>query len=305
MRQNSIIKVLFLGEEAAGKGELREKNWLGLQPKWTNQMGSDFTLKQINVQGRLNTYQLTLQLWDVASHDRFEAIRDIYYHGSDAAIVIFDVTKTETFLKIADWIKEFWIYNGKGQRPVVLVGNRIQFRKTKDLLPKSAKLEYTKTKFETNHKDKTTNKKLELYIPSWKKEPQYIPTSWASEYSSKITETSGFDTPYIELDTNEIDISNLDELVYILGSLCLPFVVPEEKRTVGIPAPKGDLFSKTKVRKIILDAGAIRVSKGAIAALNFVLEKQGLSIANHAIEISRVAKRKTVMGKDIDRAKRG
>ncbi|MFW9993504.1 MAG: histone [Candidatus Odinarchaeota archaeon] len=304
MKQDTFVKVCFLGEETTGKDELREKNWLGLQPKWTDTMGSDFVNCQVEVQGRLNKYQLSVQLWDVASHDRFEAVRDLYYHGSNAAIIIFDVNEPETFLNTAKWIREFWTYNGRGTRPVVLVGNRVQFRKGKKALSEDTKIEFVSEKFETSHKDRKTNKKISFCVPSWNKRPEYIPKSWASDYAAKITEISGFDAPYIEMDTTEADLRHMDELLYIIGSLCLPIVVPEE-RLETIPAPKGDLFSKSRVRKLLLAAGAVRVSKGAVTALNLVLEKKGLAIASQAVNFARAAKRKTVTEKDISKVSRG
>ncbi len=62
------------------------------------------------------------------------------------------------------------------------------------------------------------------------------------------------------------------------------------------------LIPKAPVGRIMLKAGAERISDSAVSALADVLEDFALGIARHAIQISRHAGRKTVNGADIELA---
>ncbi len=58
-------------------------------------------------------------------------------------------------------------------------------------------------------------------------------------------------------------------------------------------------FADAKVEKLIRNAGARRVSAGAIKAMNEILTAKGTNIAKHAIEIAKHSGRKTVVAGDI------
>jgi DNA-binding protein len=56
------------------------------------------------------------------------------------------------------------------------------------------------------------------------------------------------------------------------------------------------------VGRIIKNAGAIRISKGAKEALTKILEDQGLEIAEDAVRLAKHSGRKTVMKRDVESA---
>jgi len=290
-----LLKVVFLGEEDAGKEELREKGWLGLKPKWANQMGSDFIVKDIEVQNEEEKCQIIIKLWDIAGHERFKSVRDIYYHGANAGIVLFDITRPETFERCSDWIKELWVNNGSGACPVVLVGNGVQRRKKVASIEKST-LVFKKEEFMTNHKDPSTNKKVTVPVPVNQKKVKYIPAAWANKYASEISKINNYDTPYIELDTTEQDLSHLDEMLYLLGSLCMKLTLPSVEE---IPISDRGVFAKRRIKQLIVDAGAMRVSKNAITMLNNILFEKGIILAKRSIRFAKHAKRKTIKEEDI------
>jgi histone H3/H4 len=62
---------------------------------------------------------------------------------------------------------------------------------------------------------------------------------------------------------------------------------------------RGGAFASAKVEALIREAGAFRVSSGAIKALNDILGDRGLQIARYAVEIARNSGRRTIKESDI------
>ncbi len=58
-------------------------------------------------------------------------------------------------------------------------------------------------------------------------------------------------------------------------------------------------FASARVEKLIRDAGAKRVSAGAITRLNEVLTEYGMNLAKYAVEVARHSGRKTVKESDV------
>lgn len=58
-------------------------------------------------------------------------------------------------------------------------------------------------------------------------------------------------------------------------------------------------FANAKVENLIRQAGAFRVSAGAVKALNDLLGEKGDSIARYAVEVARNSGRKTVKDTDV------
>lgn len=59
-------------------------------------------------------------------------------------------------------------------------------------------------------------------------------------------------------------------------------------------------FADAKVEKLIRNAGARRVSAGAIKAMNEILVQKGTGIAKYAVELARHSGRKTITEGDIN-----
>jgi len=58
-------------------------------------------------------------------------------------------------------------------------------------------------------------------------------------------------------------------------------------------------FASAKVESLVREAGAFRVSGGAIKSLNDIIGERGMAIARYAVEIARNSGRRTVKQSDI------
>ena len=59
------------------------------------------------------------------------------------------------------------------------------------------------------------------------------------------------------------------------------------------------VFSKSHVKKVLLSAGAERVSADAIVEMEKALVEYGMQLGKKAVDSAARAKRKTVQGEDI------
>jgi Ras-related protein Rab-1A len=104
-------KMILLGDTSVGKTCLFKKLTTGVYSnKNVSTIGID--KKTININGSKiveneeeKDLNFSIQLYDTAGQERFRAISKTYYTGSHGLIVMYDITKKETFNNVEDWIK--------------------------------------------------------------------------------------------------------------------------------------------------------------------------------------------------------
>jgi Ras-related protein Rab-32 len=126
-----VLKVLVLGDPACGKTSIIKRtitNSFSDLHKPT--IGVDFHFRKFEVNGT----SVALQLWDIAGQDRFGALYRIYYRDAFGAMLIFDLSRPETFQSALKWKREIdtkvLLPNGS-QLPVVLLANKCDLPDTR------------------------------------------------------------------------------------------------------------------------------------------------------------------------------
>lgn len=46
------------------------------------------------------------QIWDTAGQERYRAITSAYYRGAVGALLVYDITKRQTFDNVTRWLRE-------------------------------------------------------------------------------------------------------------------------------------------------------------------------------------------------------
>lgn len=130
-----IIKIALIGDGAVGKTALRER-FIGssFDSSYYMTIGADFAIHTENIDGD----EVKFQVWDLAGQQRFASVRPAYYSGVVGCILVYDITRKETFDSTPLWIKEVFKNSGHGHVPIVLLGNKIDLRDqvSSSLLPK-------------------------------------------------------------------------------------------------------------------------------------------------------------------------
>jgi Ras-related protein Rab-8A len=97
----SVYKIIIIGDSGVGKSAImRQLADEKFDAKAQSTIGVDFCYVNIK------TPPARLQIWDTAGQERFKTITQAYYRGSDAIIIVFDVTRPETFGSVRRWVSE-------------------------------------------------------------------------------------------------------------------------------------------------------------------------------------------------------
>ncbi len=74
-------------------------------------IGADFMPKEVVV----DDMSVTLQIWDTAGQERFQSLGNAFYRGSDACVLVYDVSNAASFGRVlAFWRAEFIKRAGTG-----------------------------------------------------------------------------------------------------------------------------------------------------------------------------------------------
>ncbi|MHA2365939.1 MAG: GTP-binding protein [Candidatus Hodarchaeales archaeon] len=124
-----LTKIVLIGDGAVGKTSLRYSFMgEGFQTQYLMTIGADFSLKEINLQVSKESFHIKFQIWDLAGQQRFKDIRSVYFSGSAGALIVFDITRPDTFENTIYWLSEIRKYSGFGSIPVVFLGNKVDLR---------------------------------------------------------------------------------------------------------------------------------------------------------------------------------
>lgn len=135
IRQPSVkAKVVLLGEGAVGKTSIVLRYVENkFNDKHVQTLQASFLQKNLNISGQ----RIQLSIWDTAGQERYHALGPIYYRDSQAAVVVYDVTDEDSFIKARNWIKE--LRRMLGDNIVVcIVGNKVDLEKKKVVNTKEA-----------------------------------------------------------------------------------------------------------------------------------------------------------------------
>ncbi|KAI8585964.1 P-loop containing nucleoside triphosphate hydrolase protein, partial [Geranomyces variabilis] len=121
-----LLKVVLLGDGSVGKTSLRNQFiHKRFADAYKATIGADFVSKDVETQdGR----RVSMQIWDTAGQERFQSLGVAFYRGTDACILVYDVTQPDSTKNLVRWLSEF-IRQADIQDPetfpFVLVGNKI------------------------------------------------------------------------------------------------------------------------------------------------------------------------------------
>ncbi|XP_075516179.1 ras-related protein RABA4d-like [Primulina tabacum] len=115
-----VFKIVLIGDSAVGKSQLLARfarNEFSLESKAT--IGVEFQTKTLVIDNKT----VKAQIWDTAGQERYRAVTSAYYRGAVGAMLVYDMTKRQSFDHMARWLEEL---RGHADKNIVimLIGNK-------------------------------------------------------------------------------------------------------------------------------------------------------------------------------------
>jgi len=128
-------KLVLLGESSVGKSSLVLRfvkgQFLDFQE---STIGAAFLTQTVC----LNDTTVKFEIWDTAGQERYHSLAPMYYRGAQAAIVVFDITNSESFDKAKAWVSELQ-RQGSPNIVIALAGNKCDLANKRSVAEATAK----------------------------------------------------------------------------------------------------------------------------------------------------------------------
>jgi Ras-related protein Rab-2A len=92
------------------------------QPVHDLTIGVEFGARMITLSDEDNT-QVKLQIWDTAGQESFRSITRSYYRGAAGALLVYDITRRDTFQHLSRWLEEAKQHAHENM-VILLIGNK-------------------------------------------------------------------------------------------------------------------------------------------------------------------------------------
>lgn len=118
---NYLFRTIVVGEGGSGKSCLlirfTDRHFKQIHDAT---VGAEFGTRIIRIN---NNKLIKLQIWDTAGQERFRSITNSFYREAVGALLVYDVTRRETFDQLNLWLKEIRERSDKNVS-IILVGNK-------------------------------------------------------------------------------------------------------------------------------------------------------------------------------------
>lgn len=150
----SHFKLVLLGDSAVGKSCLvvrfvRDEFFEFQEPT----IGAAFLTQTVS----LDNATVKFEIWDTAGQERYRSLAPMYYRGAAAAIVVFDITKKDSYNGAKSWVKELQ-RRGDPNVVIALAGNKADMESKRKVqaeeaqqYAKDSEIIYMETSAKTSH----------------------------------------------------------------------------------------------------------------------------------------------------------
>ncbi|XP_060636048.2 ras-related protein Rab-2B isoform X1 [Anolis sagrei] len=115
-----LFKYIVIGDSGVGKSclllQFTDKRFLSSH---NLTVGVEFGSRMITI----NDKKIKLQIWDTAGQESFRSIARSYYRGAAGALLVYDITKRDTFNHLQSWLEDTR-KNSSSHIVIVLIGNK-------------------------------------------------------------------------------------------------------------------------------------------------------------------------------------
>ena len=115
-----LFKYIIIGDAGVGKSNILLRYvYSTFKSDYQLTIGVEFGEKTVEIKGKI----YKIQIWDTAGNEQFRSITRTYYKNSVCAIVVYDISRRETFDNVINWIEDCKLNSPKSVF-IILVGNK-------------------------------------------------------------------------------------------------------------------------------------------------------------------------------------
>ena len=119
-KNDYVFKLVLVGDSGVGKScILHQFIYNRFRKNTTQTIGVDFSAKNVHIDNQ----EIKLQIWDTAGQEKFRSVARSYYRGAIGIIIVYDITKVESFQHIATWLADAR-NAARSECSVCVVGNK-------------------------------------------------------------------------------------------------------------------------------------------------------------------------------------
>jgi small GTP-binding protein len=96
-------KLVILGDTAVGKSCVVLRY---VRDEFCEFQESTIGAAFLSHTAKLDSESVKLEIWDTAGQERYRSLAPMYYRGSAAAVIVYDITNRESFSGAKSWVKE-------------------------------------------------------------------------------------------------------------------------------------------------------------------------------------------------------
>jgi Ras-related protein Rab-21 len=123
------FKVVLLGEGRVGKTSILLRYTKG---EYNDRQVSTLQASYLDKSVSVGASTAQLSVWDTAGQERFHALGPIYYRDADGALLVYDITDSESFNKVRKWVKELRKIVGN-DIVIAIAGNKVDMEKNRSV----------------------------------------------------------------------------------------------------------------------------------------------------------------------------
>ena len=120
MSYSYLFKYIIIGDTGVGKSclllQFTDKRF---RHDHDLTIGVEFGSRMIKIEDK----EIKLQIWDTAGQESFRSITRSYYRGAAGALLVYDITRRDTFTHLSNWLQDAR-ENGNADMIITLVANK-------------------------------------------------------------------------------------------------------------------------------------------------------------------------------------
>ena len=137
MNYDKTCRLLIIGDSSVGKTSLITRYTNGtFKEEYLATVGLDYNSKD----EVFNNETIHIKLWDTAGQERFKSLTQNYFRNAEGVLLVYDVTKTESFDNLRDWISSIK-KNMETKNiflPLIIVGNKVDMEDSREISKEDA-----------------------------------------------------------------------------------------------------------------------------------------------------------------------